>query len=554
MITIKAKGKINVYGDADRAFTYGETVFKNNDDNNIVTGGLSRAAGENAGKYAIGQNDLAAGDNYAIEYTGNNLTITKAALTVKANEQSKVYGEEDPTLTYVASGFKNNDGNSVIKGKLGRSDGENVGAYAIAQNTLTAGDNYTIEYSGNNLTITKATLTVKANEQSKVYGENDPTLTYVATGFKNNDGNSVIKGKLGRAAGENVGAYAIGQNTLTAGDNYTVEYTGNDLTITKATLTVKANERSKVYGEEDPTLTYVATGFKNNDGNSIIRGKLSRAAGEDVGEYAIGQNTLTAGSNYTISYGGNTFTITKAAQTITWNQELVTGCNDGNPITLTATASSSLPVTYTVANTSVATISGNTLTPGEYGTTTVTATQEGDKNHMPATAVVTTYYYVSPALVKQHFSDALYSVNDSSRFVQWQWYKNGVAVSGATRPYYSEATALNGSYYIVATDKDGNNVQSCPLELTGDEVEMRRLKVYPNPANPGSMVTVSNNYSEAQMQGARLTVTNTSGVVLQQVSNVQPATKIKMPPTGGIYIITLILSNGAQQTVNVLVK
>ena len=51
----------------------------------MFTGAINRAVGENVGSYAIGQNTLSAGGNYTISYTGNNLSITRAALTVTAN-------------------------------------------------------------------------------------------------------------------------------------------------------------------------------------------------------------------------------------------------------------------------------------------------------------------------------------------------------------------------------------------------------------------------------------------------------------------------------------
>src|SRR5213594_3735619 len=44
---------------------------------------------------------------------------------------------------------------------------------------------------------------------------------------------------------------------------------------------------------------------------------LSRATGEAVGSYAIGQNTLALSGNYTLAYVGADLTITKRAVTVT---------------------------------------------------------------------------------------------------------------------------------------------------------------------------------------------------------------------------------------------
>ncbi len=80
---------------------------------------------------------------------------------------------------------------------------------------------------------------------------------------------------------------------------------------------------SKVYGAADPALTYTASGFQLTDtAASVLTGVLSRDAGEDVGNYAINQNTLASNANYTISYTGNDLEITSAILTAGTNLEL----------------------------------------------------------------------------------------------------------------------------------------------------------------------------------------------------------------------------------------
>ena len=69
---------------------------------------------------------------------------------------------------------------------------------------------------------------------------------------------------------------------------------------------------SKTYGDADPELTYTADGFKRSDTKeSVMSGALERAAGEDVGDYAISQGTVAAGNNYTISYSVSMMGVTK---------------------------------------------------------------------------------------------------------------------------------------------------------------------------------------------------------------------------------------------------
>ena len=109
----------------------------------------------------------------------------------------------------------------------------------------------------------------------------------------------------GAAATAAVGSYSIvpsgAQGVGLA--NYLIGYSNGLLSVGQAPLTVTANAQSKTYGTADPALTYQVTSgaLANGDG---FAGSLSRVAGENVGNYLIQQGTLTAGSNYSMSYVG----------------------------------------------------------------------------------------------------------------------------------------------------------------------------------------------------------------------------------------------------------
>ena len=319
-LTVTADAKSKVYGQADPALTYQATGFQFTDTAaTVLSGGLSRAAGEHVagGPYAIGQGSLAADSDYRIAFTGNQLTITPAPLTVTADAKSKVYGQADPALTYQATGFQFTDtAATVLSGGLSRAAGEHVAGspYAIGQGSLAADSDYRIAFTGNQLTITPATLTVTADAKSKVYGQADPALTYQATGFQFADGvGNVLTGGLSRAAGEHVAGspYAISQGTLTADSDYSIAFTGANLTITPAPLTVTADAKSKTSGQPDPALTYTYSGLVNGDVSTTFSGALARAAGENPGSYAINLNNLASSNpDYTIgTYISALFTI-----------------------------------------------------------------------------------------------------------------------------------------------------------------------------------------------------------------------------------------------------
>ncbi len=322
-LIVSADAKTKVYGDADPTLTYQVSGLKNSDTAaGVLSGNLGRVAGENVGNYGILQGGLGLNTaNYTLSYVGNDLRITPAQLNVIADAKNKVYGDLDPALTYQVSGLKRGDtaGAVLNGGSLNRVAGENVGVYGINQGGLgLVSSNYTLNYQGNNLTITKALLNVIADAKTKVYGDADPSLTFQVSGLKNGDSAGAVLngGSLSRVAGENVGVYGINQGDLALNSgNYDLSYQGNNLTITKALLNVIADAKTKVYGDADPSLTYQVSGLKNGDtaGAVLNGGSLSRVAGENVGVYGINQGGLgLVSANYDLSYQGNNLTITKA--------------------------------------------------------------------------------------------------------------------------------------------------------------------------------------------------------------------------------------------------
>ncbi|MGM9478958.1 MBG domain-containing protein, partial [Pedobacter sp. GSP4] len=322
-ITVTANaGQSKTYGNINPAYTYtlsaGSLAFAD-----TFTGSLARAAGENVANYAITQGTLALNGNYAITFTpGVTFAINQRAVTVTANAgQSKIYGDVDPTLTYTVGGaglaFAD-----TFSGSLGRAAGENVANYAITQGSLALSSNYAVTFTpGLTFAINQRAVTVTANAgQSKIYGNVDPTLTYTVggAGLAFSD---TFSGSLSRAAGENVANYAITQGTLAASGNYSLTFTpGITFAISQRAVTVTANAgQSKIYGNVDPTLTYTVGGGGLAFADTFT-GSLSRAAGENVSNYAITQGTLSASGNYSLTFTpGITFAISQRAVTVTAN-------------------------------------------------------------------------------------------------------------------------------------------------------------------------------------------------------------------------------------------
>ncbi|WP_335966538.1 MBG domain-containing protein [Galbibacter sp. PAP.153] len=474
------------------------------------------------------------------------------------SDQGKTYGSPDPehygfvldSGSFLAEG----DGLTDIVSESRREMGENVGNYNIKLelNGVKA-SNYNITFQEDNdaFVISPKLVTIVADYQKKKYGASDPELTYTAS--PSLIGNDNFEGMLAREKGEAVGTYSIDQGSLKLSNNYTINYSSGTLEITKAPLTITAENTSKVFGEADPELTYKVMGFVNGDGTSIITGKLSRETGEDAGTYPITLGNLNAGENYDIYFEASSLEVVKADQNIVWNQQLSFGCGSGSQVSLTASANSGLPISYVVSNNSIAEVSGNVLTHKRSGAATIMAMQSGDKNHNPATSIQKTLLISQGGLIRQHWDDVLMFDNSNGNFVGYQWYKNGTAVLGATQQYYSENTALNGSYYVEAFTESGEVITSCPLELSRESVS-RRATVIPNPVMAGSEFVLDGNFEEPLLNGASINIIDFNGRVLQTVPAMGSRTRLTAPMQTGIYVVLLSLSNGERKTVNLLVK
>ena len=272
-----------------------------------------------AGYYVVSQNGEAVITDTLPHIHSWNYTADGNVITATCVGEGDCNLSEQ-TLTITAIG-KTYDGTAVVA-TLSFSDDWTVA------NGFEVPEIEDIEYSGNTtagtytasitvgektavaeFTIAKVVLTITAEAKEKVYGENDPSFTYIQSGLVGSD---TITGELSRESGENIGEYAITQGTLSAGDNYDISYVGANLVINKKTLTITAEAKEKIYGDEDPSFTYIQSGLVGSD---TITGKLSRESGENIGTYAITQGTLTAGNNYNISYVGANLVIKQKVET-----------------------------------------------------------------------------------------------------------------------------------------------------------------------------------------------------------------------------------------------
>ncbi|HSB66474.1 MAG TPA: MBG domain-containing protein [Anaerolineales bacterium] len=246
------------------------------------------------------------GDSY---FTGSSdsetIGVVVRPVTVTANPQTKVYGEVDPPLTYLIT-----EGslvfNDTFTGTLVRNPGEDAGSYAIFQGSLALSTNYDLTYLGDYLTILKANPDCEVFEYDVTYDGNEHIATGTCTGAFGEDLDGL---DLSGTAHTNVGVYENDPWIYTdvTGNYNDASDTVNDV-IRKISITVAADEKSKLFMQPDPELTYQVTNGDLLPGD-LFTGHLTREPGEMPGTYPILQGTLTLPDYYEITFESAAFTI-----------------------------------------------------------------------------------------------------------------------------------------------------------------------------------------------------------------------------------------------------
>ena len=328
-LTVTAKDVTRQYGDENPAFTYSYAGFKGSDNENTLSakpqGATSANKKSDVGNYAITASS-ASSPNYTITYKNGVLHVTQAPLTVKPYDVNRLYGENNPTFTFSYTGFKNGENEAVLDTKPtasapGRET--SVGTYTIQASGATA-KNYAITHVNGTLSIGKAPLVATANNSTREYGDANPTFTATYSGFVNGDTEASLASKPSFTTSatrySDVGTYDIVPTGGSAKNYYFSEYGKGTLTITPASLLVKANNQQRLFYEENPTLTYTCVGFKNSDNSSVFttRPQMECEATmiSDAGEYPI---TISGAAckNYTLGYENATMTVKKRTLQVT---------------------------------------------------------------------------------------------------------------------------------------------------------------------------------------------------------------------------------------------
>jgi len=471
------------------------------------------------------------------------LTINPAIITITAEPKSKNYAEIDPELTYSVSGLVNNDIQSdILSGSLQREIGEDVGTYEIQKGTLSVTSNYSLIFVNNYLEITKATISgISFSDNSFVYDGSPKSLLIVGSlplgatvSYTNNNQT-------------NAGRYLV-TASIDGGANYEDFTLTANLEITKATISrISFSDNSFVYDGNPKSLSIVGS-LPSGATVSYTNNNQTNA-----GRYLV-TASINGGANYEDFTLTANLEITKTNQTISWNQSLVVGCGGESSIELTATSSSGLPIIYQSSNESIVRISGNQAILVGGGYVEITAIQLGNNNYNAASPLKRGLTNKLNGMIKQKWNDVLIFDNSSNLYTKWQWYKDGKQIVGATKQVYNSSSPLSGEYYVVVTDVNGNEIETCPINITATQIHKGGLRIVPNPARQGEYFSLFADYELQDLVGAKIIVTDITGKQYNEINKVDVETKIQAPLTAGVYVVHLFLNNGKKSSTKLLVK
>ena len=324
-ITITVTDAEKYFGEQDPAFSGKITKGSLVADNDLGTLSYKRTNEEEA----VGTYEKVLDVSYT-ENTNYNVAIVKGDFTIKtatvpgaslslAGGEWIYDGDSHPATAKVngAEGYKiqystNSSDWSDNAPSVRDVDEGTVTVYAKATKT-----GYT------DLTAEKVILKIKPREITLVSGSADKT--YDGTALTKNEV-TVSKGNFVKNEGftynttasqTNVGdtdnefEYTLKDNTKAS--NYKIETELGVLTVNPAILTVKADDKTKKQGEDNPKLTGTITGFVNGETSDVLKGDVeySTTAKKDspVGKYPITASGNLEAQNYVVQYVDGTLTV-----------------------------------------------------------------------------------------------------------------------------------------------------------------------------------------------------------------------------------------------------
>ena len=312
------------------------------------------------------------------------LTINQQTVNINANDIVLTYG--DPAFTLNASSLVTDRGFTftISDGTIGSISGNSLSVLKPGTTNITvsqaANDFYAPVSKVITLTVNKQPVNINANDIVLTYG--DPAFTLTASSLVTDRGFifTISDATIGSISGNVLSVLKPGTTNITisqaANDLYSPVSKVISLIVNKITPTLDFPEITKTYGDSDFTPT-VTTNSSGNITFSVSDTSIASSLGSSLSIVGAGQTNVTVNIDETENYlsisGSTIMTVNKGTPTIIFND--ITKEIDDPDFNINPTSDSSGLMSFSIADSSIASISGNTISILRRGTTTVTVNQ-----------------------------------------------------------------------------------------------------------------------------------------------------------------------------------
>jgi gliding motility-associated-like protein len=316
----------------------------------------------------------------------SNMTLTINQQSVNIDTDNIVLTYGDPAFTLTASSLVTDRGFTftISDGTIGSISGNVLSVLKPGTTNITvsqaANDFYAPISKVITLTVNKQSVNIDANDIVLTYGDPAFTLTASSPVADRAFTFTISDATIGSISGNVLSVLRPGTTNITisqaSNDLYSPLSKVISLTVNKATPTLDFPEITKTYGDSDFTPT-VTTNSSGNITFSVSDPSIASSLGSSLSIVGAGQTNVTVNIDETENYlsisGSTTMTVNKGTPTIIFND--ITKEIDDPDFNINPTSDSSGLMSFSIADSSIASISGNTISILRRGTTTVTVNQ-----------------------------------------------------------------------------------------------------------------------------------------------------------------------------------
>lgn len=305
-VTVKIKSITSVYGDEFKALDFDvEGSVKKAELSKYIA--LAKQEGSNAGQYWI-TGVCTAPSLFDVTFVPGIYTITLRDVTIQVENKESLVGEKLKPLTYTTISGSIVNGDKVVELST-KAEPAKVGTYDIVGTNINPNYNltvksgkYTVKAKGSSDSDTKPiNVTVNISDKSSYYGDKIAGLDFSVTkgDVKKDELKKYIR--LEKAAGNNVGNYAITGKCTDTG-KYNVSFKNGTYTVKPRKLSVSIDNKESFVGDKLATLTYSVKSGSVVAGDKCIE-LSTNADPAKVGTYDIVGKCTNSNYDATIEKG-----------------------------------------------------------------------------------------------------------------------------------------------------------------------------------------------------------------------------------------------------------